>query len=53
MDLSKLGDIGLSPARREFTQKNKPPKPYAKIGGAVHKQFFKKGGNMPSGSVPP
>ena len=33
------GDIGLSPASREITQTNKPPKHYTETGGPEHQQF--------------
>ena len=41
------GDIGLSPASRETTQTNKPPKHYAKRTSAV---LLRKRGNIPNGS---
>ena len=36
------GDIGLSPARRETTQMNKPPKHYTKTGGQNISSSLKK-----------
>ena len=42
-------DIGLSPANRETTQTNKPPKHYTKPGA----NSSLKSGNIPNGSVPP
>ena len=47
------GDIGLSPASRETTQTNKPPKHYTKTGGHNISSSLKKKGNIPNGSVPP
>ena len=42
VDLSELGDIGLSPASRETSQTNKPPKHYTKMGGHNISSYSKK-----------
>ena len=47
------GDIGLSPARRETTQTNKPPKHYIKMGAITSTVLLRKRGYIPNGSVPP
>ena len=47
------GDIGLSPASRETTQANKPPKHYTKTGARTSTVFLRKRGNIPDLSEPP
>ena len=42
VDLSELGNIGLSPANQETAQTNKPPKHYAKTGGHNISSSFNK-----------
>ena len=41
------GDIGLSPARQETTQTNKPPKHYTKTGAITSAVLLRKRGNIP------
>ena len=45
-------DIGMSPASRETTSTNKPPKHFTKTGARTSAVHLRKRGNIPNGSEP-